>query len=241
MSDLEDHLDRFYTLLARLEAVSPQGRRLDEQSGRSPWPARGVYFFREPGETRNRTPAMPPVVRVGTHAVSTGSKSKLWGRLRTHRGGKAGNGNHRGSIFRLHVGAALLARDGLSLATWGQRSSAPHAIRATEAFLEKRVSEHIGCMSVLWVDVPDEPGPASMRSFIERNAIALLSNRCRPFDRPSDGWLGNFSPRGEIRRSTLWNLNYVDEECDTTFLDVLEGCVIRTCSAIRVNGSSTPA
>ncbi len=233
MSDLEDHLDRFYTLLARLEAVTPQGRRLDEQSGRSPWPARGVYFFMEPGETRNRTPAMPRVVRVGTHAVSAGSKSKLWGRLRTHRGGKAGNGNHRGSIFRLHVGAALLARDGLSLATWGQRSSAPRSIRSTEAFLEKRVSEHIGRMSVLWVDVPDEPGPGSMRSFIERNAIALLSNHCCPFDRPSGGWLGNFSPREEIRRSALWNLNYVQEACDTTFLDVLEECVVGTCGPKR--------
>jgi hypothetical protein len=234
MSDLEVHLDRFYTLLGRLDAVSPQGRRLDEQSGRSSWPARGVYFFREPGETRNRTPATPRVVRVGTHAVSVGSKSKLWGRLRTHRGGNAGNGNHRGSIFRLHVGAAILARDGLSLATWGQRSSAPRSVRDTEAFLEKRVSEHIGCMSVVWVDVPDEPGPASMRSFIERNSIALLSNDCCPIDRPSDGWLGNFSPREEIRRSALWNLNYVNEKCDTTFLDVFEECVIRTYSATRV-------
>lgn len=159
MSDLEDHLDRFYALLARLEAVSPQGRRLDEQSGRSPWPARGVYFFMEPGEARNRTPATPREVRVGTHAVTTGSKSRLWGRLRTHRGGKAGTGNHRGSIFRLHVGAALLAR----------------------------VSEHIGSMSVLWVDVPDEPGPGSMRSFIARNAIALLSNDCCPIESLREG------------------------------------------------------
>jgi hypothetical protein len=32
-------------------------------------------------------------------------------------------------------------------------------------------------MTVLWVKVPDEPGPGSMRAFIERNSIALLSKR----------------------------------------------------------------
>jgi hypothetical protein len=103
-------------------------------------------------------------------------------------------------------------------------------VRTGEAFLEKLVSEHIGGMSVLWVDVPDEPGPGSARSFIERNAIALLSNHSCPIDRPSANWLGNFSPRQEIRQSALWNLNYINEECDTTFLDVLEKCMLRTCN-----------
>lgn len=229
MSAVDKRLDRFYSLLIRLEAMPPQGRPLKEQTGRSLWPERGVYFFREPGEFRAVPPHLPRVVRVGTHAVSKGSQSRLWGRLRTHRGGRAGGGNHRGSVFRLHVGDAILARDKPLLPTWGKDKSAARSVRAREAFLEKRVSEYIGGMSVLWVDVPDEPGPNSQRSIIEKNAIALLSNHFNPVDPSSQNWLGRFSPREDIRRSALWNLDYVDGEYDPAFLDLLEQCVVRTC------------
>ncbi|PYI87213.1 MAG: hypothetical protein DME26_06790, partial [Verrucomicrobia bacterium] len=155
----------------------------------------------------------------------------LWGRLRTHLGTRAGGGNHRGSIFRLHVGAALLARDRVCVPTWGVGSSAPPTLRvnltaqAAEAACEQRVSEYIGAMTVLWVDVPDEPSTSSLRAFIERNAIALLSNRFAPIEPASTGWLGRHSPRDDIRRSNLWNLNHVDQAYDRLFLDALEEAV----------------
>src|SRR5262249_14219860 len=100
-------LDRFYALLDRLRVAQGHGRLLASCSGRLEWPARGVYFFAEPGELRRSASEVPRIVRIGTHAVSAGSKATLWGRLRTHRGGLSGSGNHRGSIFRQHVGAAL--------------------------------------------------------------------------------------------------------------------------------------
>jgi hypothetical protein len=227
---LSADIGRLYELLGILAAQPGQGRALSEYTGRSPWPKRGVYFFREPGEHRSALPSMPRIVRVGTHAVSAGSKSSLWGRLRAHRGSQEGGGNHRGSIFRLHVGAALLERDREvigELPTWAEGSSAPKVIRASEATHERRVSEYIGTMSVLWVDVPDEPGPESRRAYIERNAIALLSNGLEPLDPPSDGWLGLCSPRAAIRRSGLWNLNHVDERYDSAFLDALAEFVPR--------------
>ena len=228
MSSNHHHLDRFYSPLATLEQKPHQGRRLNEQSGRAKWPARGVYFFREAGEYRSSRPDSPRVVRVGTHAVSAGAGSTLWGRLRTHRGARDGGGNHRGSVFRLHVGAALLARDRETLPSWGVGSSAPRSVRVHEVEHEKRVSEYIGAMSVLWVDVPDEPGPGSMRAYIERNAIALLSNHFAPIDCASRQWLGRHSPREEIRQSALWNLNHVRQDCEPKFLDTLEACVERT-------------
>lgn len=77
-------------------------------------------------------------------------------------------------------------------------------------------------MSVLWVDVPDEPGPMSARAIIERNSIALLSNNLHPADRPSQKWLGQHSPQQAIRDSGLWNLNYVEQGYEPGFLDVLE-------------------
>ncbi len=107
-------LDRFYETLAEVEAVHDGTRRLVGCSGRMDWPQRGVYFFFEDGELREDG-FTPRVVRVGTHALRP-SKSTLWGRLSQHKGSEGGSmpggGNHRGSIFRLHVGTALLEQDG---------------------------------------------------------------------------------------------------------------------------------
>lgn len=222
MSDPGGDLGRFYALLAKLAALPLQGDSLSTMTGYLTWPRRGVYFFREQGEFRYSQPDVLRVVRVGTHAVSAGSKTSLWNRLRNHRGGRNGGGNHRGSIFRLHVGAALLGRDGASQPTWGIGSSATRVIRESEFGHEVLVSNVIGAMSVLWLDVDDVPGPQSMRAYIERNSIALLSNRLCPRDKPSEGWLGRFSSRDEIRRSGLWNLNFVQTDYDASFLDTFE-------------------
>jgi hypothetical protein len=223
-------LDTFYGLLSDL-AASSRRRLLAECNGRDRWPKRGVYFFMEPGEFRAGRPNTSRIVRVGTHAVSSGSKSTLWGRLRTHRGGRGGTGNHRGSIFRRHVGAALLARDGVEILTWGVKSSASRAVRAAEAEHERRTTVYLGAMTVCWLAVPDEPNKESLRSYVERNSIALLSNRLNPTDPPSANWLGSHSPYAEIRQSGLWNLNYVSEEPDARFLAVLEELVRQDCSA----------
>jgi hypothetical protein len=131
--------------------------------------------------------------------------------------------------------AALLRRDGVSSQTWGIGSSAPAALRASEMFqrdealLEQQVSRYIGAMTVLWIDVPDEPSATSVRAVIERNAIGLLSNGFMPIDAASPNWLGHHSPRDAIRRSHLWNLNYVDQPYDRGFLDQLEAAAERTC------------
>jgi hypothetical protein len=68
-------------------------RKLTDCSGRFAWPRRGVYFFREAGEDRTDTGKGPRVVRVGTHALKTGSGTKLWTRLSQHRGPNTGGGN----------------------------------------------------------------------------------------------------------------------------------------------------
>jgi hypothetical protein len=215
-------LDQFYQLLASLETLPDQGRRLADCVGRAYWPRRGVYLFRESGEPRASDQSVQRIVRVGTHAIGTGRNSTLWSRLRAHRGGKDGGGNHRGSVFRLHVGAALFARDGGQLDTWGHGSTAARSDRDGEGEHERRVSAYLGAMSVLWVAVPDEPGPRSLRAMIERNTIALLSNRLQLEDTPSEEWLGRHSPKAAIRQSGLWNVNHVDEEHSPAFLKTLE-------------------
>ena len=104
-------LDRFYDLLTRLEKVNGGKRQVARGHGQMDWPKRGVYFFFEDGELR-ADGTTPRVVRVGTHGLRK-SSATLWSRLSQHRGtvggSMPGGGNHRGSIFRLHVGTALLA------------------------------------------------------------------------------------------------------------------------------------
>lgn len=225
--DRRSHLIRFYALLDTLEQRVGGERTLSDCSGRLAWPRRGVYFFREAGETRSDTGSGPRIVRVGTHALKSGAGTKLWTRLSQHRGtSNNGGGNHRGSIFRLIVGTALLARDDRALPTWGRASAATPEIVIAEDPFEREVSGVIRRMPFLWLAVDDEPGPMSLRGTIERNAIALLSNYGKPaLDPPTGQWLGRHCDRERVRNSGLWNSNHVDETYDARFLDEFERLV----------------
>jgi hypothetical protein len=222
-------LRRFYGLLTDLESRLDGARKLRDCSGRDGWPTRGVYFFLENGELRNDTVEGFRVVRVGTHALKSGSRTKIWTRLSQHKGvQKTGGGNHRGSIFRLIVGAALAQRDGLEYPTWGKGSSAPREVRNGEIGLERVVSDEVGAMPFLWLEIDDEARPDSLRGYIERNSIALLSNfEKKSIDPPSESWLGNCSDRELVRRSGLWNSRHVNDEYDKNFLNTFEELILR--------------
>jgi hypothetical protein len=219
LTDLQD----FYSLLDAIAELS-HPRVLSECSGRLHWPDRGVYFFMEEGERRSDSGVGPRVVRVGTHALTATSRTTLWNRLSQHRGQQtSGGGNHRGSIFRLIVGTALIAKHGYDLGSWGVGNNAQSTVRVREHALECEVSKTIGSMPFLWLGIDDFPGTASSRGYIERNAIALLSNfEKSPIDPPSPGWLGHLCNRERVRRSGLWNQNHVDERYDPAFLSRLE-------------------
>ena len=120
-----------------------------------------------------------------------------------------------------------MAREGqaASYPHWGVGSSAPRAIRQSEAPWEQRVSAYLGQMQLLWVAVDDEPGPASDRGHIERHSIALLSQEGPSVDPASDAWLGRDSLSPAIRDSGLWNVNHTADNHDPAFLQVLEGYV----------------
>ncbi len=222
-SDLRD----FYALMVALAGVNAP-RTLSACTGRMPWPQRGVYFFLEDGEMRSDSGTGPRIVRVGTHALKDNSGTTLWTRLSQHRGrSSSSGGNHRGSIFRLIVGTALLNRDSIANPTWGQGSNAPKSVRAEEVPLERQVSSVLGAMGFLCLSVPDAAGPDSLRGYIESNAIALLSNFERQqLDPPSEGWLGHHCDRERVRRSGLWNSNHVDERHDRSFLRTLERTIL---------------
>lgn len=227
-------VERLYAILGELGARVGPFPRLRDCNGRMNWPTRGVYFFFEDGEGRSTSGTGPRIVRVGTHALKTGSATTLWKRLSQHRGpARSSVGNHRGSVFRLLVGEALIRRQGLSVATWGAGRAASdagrdygmasHDVLTQEQPIERAVSEAIGAMTVAWVRAGDEAGPASVRGKIERNVIALLSNwDGGPMDPSSAAWLGRSSEHERVTRSALWNNNHVDEPYKPAFLEELE-------------------
>lgn len=229
-------VDRLYDLLERLAERVGGKRLLGNCHGRMDWPDRGVYLFFSPEEMRENDDRLR-ITRVGTHAVSRGSGTSLWNRLRTHRGSfrgsYAGGGNNRGSVFRLRVGETMIERDGLhdEFPKWGEGSSAGRDRREQELPHERRVSEYIRSLPFLWLKVDDEPGPDSRRAYLERNLISLLSNYgMEAIDVRDSDWLGKYSSSEEIRRSGLWNVDHVSDGYDPDFLDVLRSCARQTTS-----------
>lgn len=163
------------------------------------------------------------ITRIGTVGDSSGSTSTLWDRLRAHRGtvnsryGEMG-GNYRGSIFRRHVGQSIIEREDLhdEYPHWGVAHRnlpgdvSTSDIRTQEHQLEQRVSEYIRSLPFLVIDIPGEPGPDCDWAMIEKNLIALVSHARRTSpDLKKDDWLGYHSPRAEIAKTGLWNIQHV--------------------------------
>jgi hypothetical protein len=220
------HVDNFYELLTDLGKRVGGTRQLATSSAHSGWPAQGVYFFFEPGEKR-RDGVTSRVVRIGTHALTKSSTTKLWMRLGQHRGNvqgaNPGGGNHRGSIFRHHVGTALLNTEDwpVSLQESWRQKHIDHSARLDEAVLERAVSSHIGAMPLLWLAVPDRLD----RGVVETSVIALLSNRNASGDPPSECWLGRHADSEEVRTSGLWNVRDTNASFDPSVLVLIERLV----------------
>lgn len=223
---LIDDLNDFYSCLEGLEKKISGKKLLSECHGKMNWPNRGIYFFFEKDECRENGNLR--VVRVGTHALKKGSKTTLWNRLRQHRGNLKGNnpggGNHRGSIFRLHVGTAIISKEKLDISTWSLGNNANSEITSNEYELEYIVSSHIRAMPFIWLKIDDDSGPESDRGFIEKNSIALLSNykQVNNIDPASPSWLGRYAWNDKVRLSGLWNVEHVDENYNPKFLELLK-------------------
>ena len=222
-----------------LSSSSGGPRQLREARSSTGWPRDGVYFFFEPGEFRRN--GTPRVVRVGTHGLQSTSKATLWKRLSQHRGRVGGqhpgSGNHRGSIFRKHVGAALINRgdvDQLPLAAWLAQKPIPD-YRETELLVERAVSDYIGRMPLLWVAVPTRDDGTSDRGPIEANCIALLSSTLGGLDPASPTWLGKHAPNAAVRSSGLWNVRHIADQYAPRSLDLLASNAIPQARGVTGN------
>jgi hypothetical protein len=162
-------------------------------------------------------------VRIGTHGVSSGSKATLRDRLRTHFGTGGGLGNHRASVFRLHVGEALIRKNNLRerFPNWGKGQAVERSIIGTERELERRVSEYISELQLQCIEVPDTANKNSARSKIERLSIALFTERLVPVELPSRNWLGLYSAHDVIVRTGLWNVRDAGGKADLKIGDLI--------------------
>jgi hypothetical protein len=220
-------LARAYVLFEEIAQLSGARRLRDLLSDELP--SHGVYFFFDDNEATEHSRQLPRLVRIGTHGVSLGSNATLRNRLRTHLGTRAGAGNHRSSVFRLHVGRAIIEQERLQTQypDWGKGQSASRDVTDAEKSMELRVSKYIGDLRVLFIPVIDTAGTGSMRATIERQFIALLTEHHCPIETSSPNWLGRYSDKPTIRETGLWNVRDVGSDHDVKFIPFLENLLDR--------------
>jgi hypothetical protein len=224
---IETDLNSMYATIGRLHKSMPP--KPFKQFIQDEMPKSGVYLFFDKSETRLASGGLR-IVRIGTHGVAAGSKASLRDRMRTHFGSGTGGGNHRSSIFRLHVGRSLINRgDVPSAPSWGTPEF-PSSLRdrKQEEAVEAAVSEYIGDLSVSVLNIPGDSSKHNDRAYVEQNLIALVSNVFRPLDPPSHSWLGNHSDKLEIRKSGIWNVNHTAQTYERAFMPMLDYYVAHT-------------
>lgn len=178
------------------------------------FPNAGVYYFLDADENSLLVNDKKRIVRIGTHGVATGSKATLQQRLRAHYGLVSGGGNHRSSIFRLHVGECLLksGQFGENCDSWGNSAPTSQYEIDLEAELELSVSSYIRNLQIMWLAVAGPSHKNSRRSQIERKSIQALTLDQIALDKPTNNWLGHFSSREAIVKSGIWNVQHVGEK-----------------------------
>lgn len=186
---------RVYTLIAPLP-------RYDHHTPTEQLPKNGIYLFFERGEVvQRRNKILQRIVRVGTH-----KKNGLFSRrIRQHYGRVASlGGNKNASVFRRHLGGALLRRLDLSdprLEEWLTQGAPTFPEVESMVSLLLRFDFAFSCLRV------DREGE---RLDLERSLIALLAQH--PLGRPSRTWLGAYAASERIRESGLWNTQHLGGE-----------------------------
>ncbi|NOQ55224.1 MAG: hypothetical protein GQ477_00285 [Nanohaloarchaea archaeon] len=163
-------------------------------------PKNGIYILFEKGESAHKTKR---IVRVGTHT----GLDQLPPRLYQH----FENENKDRSIFRKNIGRALLNKDRdqfieqweLDLTTRDAKARYSDSVDSKkQEAIEKEVTRYIqDNFSFVVFPVDDK----KRRIDLEARIISTISlcDDCRP----SQTWLGNFSPKEKIRQSGLWLVN----------------------------------
>ncbi len=167
----------------------------------------GIYILFEKGETYKD---MDRVVRVGTHT----GENKLPARMVQHYRIQTKDR----SIFRKNIGRIYLnlendpymdVWDVSNIRRNDRLRNLPYRDLEKEAALEERITEEINNnYSFVLIEVNDK----NYRLYIETAIIATIA---QGDSQPSEHWLGNNSPKIQIRDSGLWQVQGLKREIIT--------------------------
>jgi hypothetical protein len=183
-------------------------------------PENGIYFFYEDGEVWGHGGNKPRIVRVGTHTKDGNFRSRIkehylldesWINLNESKPKPSDR-----SIFRKHIGRALLNKDKDSyLESWNRnfRKAENRKLLGSKRDIEKerRVEEMITRMirerfSFRFIALDSQVE----RKRLESSLIGTLAH-CK-LCKPSANWLGKCSPIRGIRESGLWLVQHLKAE-----------------------------
>ncbi len=202
-------------------------------------PDDGVYFFYEEGELWGHGGDEPRIVRIGTHKEGN-FKSRIMEhfvfdekKLDFNEGQPAPKER---SIFRKNIGRALLAKEKddylkvweIDYTTKENRKKFSNLRNIDkERELEKRISrilrEKFSFKYIIVNGEKDRMGSSG----IESGLIGTVS-RCRKC-KPSKDWLGQYSPKKEIRKSGMWLVQHLGSNpLDEQGWDSLKAAVEKT-------------
>lgn len=171
-------------------------QRCGFQTPTSDLPENGVYLFFEAGETvKWRDQIVERIVRVGTHKADR----RFRPRIRQHYGRRHSlRGDKNGSVFRKHLGAALMRRvnpEDPRLPGWlGMKGG---SYMEVEEWVSRELRERFTFVCVPAARKED-------RLLLEEGLIALLA--LYRLGEPSEGWLGRYATDARMIDSGLWNV-----------------------------------
>ena len=183
-------------------------------------PRNGIYFFYEEGEfCRHFDVIRPRIVRVGTHREQDRFRSRIRQHIR---------GNKNSSVFRKHLGGAVLRRrnpDDFRLGRWLKQDTP--TFEEVEELVTNRLAADFTFKCIMVKDKKE-------RLDLEERLIATLA-KC-PGCEPSKDWLGYYAGSEEIRQSSLWNVQHVygNKHMTQQYLSKLRELVCRELKRIGV-------
>ena len=132
----------------------------------------GIFLSR----SRRGTAPTPGTVRGSCASALTRSGQepprKFDALVSAQGSGGSGGGNHRGTIFRLLVGAAVIGRDQHDLPTWGDKKKSRKDVKISSTLWNARSAAPSGVCRFSGLTFETKPVPTVCAATIEKNSIA---------------------------------------------------------------------
>ena len=188
-------------------------------------PRNGIYFFYERGETWGHDGNKPRIIRIGTHK-SNNFRSRIKEHFLLDNKGMNFDPMKPApkdrSVFRKNIGRALLRKRNSNYLRMWNIDFTPRRNRERYGHLrdiehEKEIERDItrilrNRFTFRFIIVENETRRIGSRG-LESRLIGTVS-RC-PLCKPTNNWLGDFSPKVKIRKSGLWQIQHLNSRAIT--------------------------